>query len=101
MELCNHLFGVPSTAIENVSLTDCARSPSSRTFFSNLFTQRFRGEGGHPGPFARYLPAFACSSQRCNKRLLASVILEIHSFWKSVGIAVDALFANRIENFEN
>ena len=31
-------------------------------FFSNLFTRRFRGIGGHPGPFARYLPAFAYPS---------------------------------------
>ena len=31
----------------------------SSNFFSCLLTQRFRGEGGHAGPYARYVPAFA------------------------------------------
>ena len=29
MELCSYLSALPSTAIKNVSLMDCARSPSS------------------------------------------------------------------------
>ena len=69
MDSCSYLSGIPSTAIENVSLMDCARSPSSRTFSPIFSLSGFEEK-----------VAFAYPSQRCNKRLL------------------DGLLANRMKN---
>ena len=68
MELCNYHWGQHCGG--DCFQIDCAHGPSSRTFPPIIFLLAFRW----------------------NLRLLESLILYIHSFWKSVRNPVDGLF---------